>query len=265
MSALNHSGTTSQPGDAGQQPLSVTQTIEVTQAAGSQPDSAAPSIEPGTPVVTQAAGSKQSSFDRAVYRVERKPRRFTGKALTVLIVSMLVLCLCACTWYLSLGYNIQQVTSAAKTAEQKLVRLGEDKVRAVNIAPSLRKSTVSKIIEDQSIPNYSYEECWNLDVSKPSGVTLSDLQLVSRGAFVGIEDAFLKAEQDYGINCLFVMAIASLESANGTMCFRPNNMFGFGSSGFSSKSECVDVVARALEYNYLTPGGSLYNGTRITD
>ena len=66
-------------------------------------------------------------------------------------------------------------------------------------------------------------------------------------------------------NCLFVMAIASLESANGTMCFKPNNMFGFGSRGFSSKSECVDVVARSLEYNYLTPGGSLYNGTRITD
>ena len=102
-------------------------------------------------------------------------------------------------------------------------------------------------------------------MSKPSGVTLADLQLVSRGAFVGIEDAFLKAEQDYGINCLFVMAIASLESANGTMCFKPNNMFGFGSRGFSSKSECVDVVARSLEYNYLTPGGSLYNGTRITD
>ena len=82
---------------------------------------------------------------------------------------------------------------------------------------------------------------------------------------MGIEDAFLKAEQDYGINCLFVMAIGSLESANGTICFRPNNMFGFGGRGFSPKSECVDVVARTLEYSYLTPGGSLYNGKRITD
>ena len=215
--------------------------------------------------MTEPNRKTETEFDRTIYRVERKPRRFTVKALVVLIVTMLVLCACACTWFFSLGYSIDQVTSAAKEAEQKLVRAGASKNESVDIAPTLRKSTVSKVIEDQSIPNYSYNDCWNLDVSQPSGVTLSDLQLVSRGAFVGIEDAFLKAEQDYGINCLFVMGIASLESVNGTICFRPNNMFGFGGRGFSSKSECVDVVARALEYNYLTPGGSLYNGTRITD
>ena len=104
-----------------------------------------------------------------------------------------------------------------------------------------------------------------MDVSKPSGVTVSDLKLVTQGNLVGLEDSFLKAEKDYGVNCLFVMAIASLESANGTMCFKPNNMFGFGSSGFSSKAECIDVVSRALAQNYLSPGGSLYSGKTISD
>ena len=42
-------------------------------------------------------------------------------------------------------------------------------------------------------------------------------------------------------------------------------MFGFGSSGFSSKAECIDVVSRALAQNYLSPGGSLYSGKTISD
>ncbi|MCI5535807.1 MAG: glucosaminidase domain-containing protein, partial [Clostridiales bacterium] len=81
---------------------------------------------------------------------------------------------------------------------------------------------------------------------------------------VGLEEAFWQAEQNYDVNCLFVMAIASHESANGTMCFRPNNMFGFGTSGFSSKAECIDVVSRALANNYLSTSGSLYSGKTIS-
>ena len=201
------------------------------------------------------------SFDRTVYYVNKK-RRFGWKAL---LIGVLVLSLCGLAYMSMLQYNVEGALKSAASADKKLLKKNAKQAEPVEIANALREDTVAKVVEDQSIPAYTYDQCWNLDVSKPSGVTLADLKLVSRGAFVGIEDAFLKAEQDYGINCLFVMGIASLESANGTICFRPNNMFGFGGRGFSSKSECVDVVARALEYNYLTPGGSLYNGPRITD
>lgn len=103
-----------------------------------------------------------------------------------------------------------------------------------------------------------------MDVSKPSGVTVSDLELVTRGALVGLEEAFWQAEQDYGINCLFVMAIASHESANGTMCYAPNNMFGYGGISFDSKEECIDTVARNLAGSYLNPRGGLYSGKTIS-
>ena len=185
------------------------------------------------------------SFDRTVYYVNKK-RRFGWKAL---LIGVLVLSLCGLAYMSMLQYNVEGALKSAASADKKLLKKNAKQAEPVEIANALRKDTVAKVVEDQSIPAYTYDQCWNLDVSKPSGVTLADLKLVSRGAFVGIEDAFLKAEQDYGINCLFVMGIASLESANGTICFRPS----------------VDVVARALEYNYLTPGGSLYNGTRITD
>ena len=57
------------------------------------------------------------------------------------------------------------------------------------------------------------------------------------------------------------MSIASLESAKGTMMFRPNNMFGYGQSGFSSKAEGINVVAKGLSEKYLDPDGSLYSGS----
>ena len=54
-----------------------------------------------------------------------------------------------------------------------------------------------------------------MDVSKPSGVTEAELKLITKGNLKGLESSFVKAEKDYGVNCLFVVAIASLESADG--------------------------------------------------
>ena len=185
--------------------------------------------------------------------------------LWIAILTVALAAACVFAVYYALQTGIQQAQASAISAEKAQIRENAAQAEPVDLATPLREDTVSEVLKAESIPAYSYDQCWSMDVSKPSGVTLADLKLVSRGAFVGIEDAFLKAEQDYGVNCLFVMAIASLESANGTKCFRHNNMFGFGGRSFSSKSECVDVVSRALANNYLSPGGSLYKGKRITD
>lgn len=147
---------------------------------------------------------------------------------------------------------------------KKIISKNSSSAAPIDLPNALRTSTVAKIIAEESIPAYSITQILALDVSKPSGATVSDLKLVSQGALKGLEQAFVDAEKNYGINCLFVMAIASHESANGTMCFKPNNMFGYGSSGFSSKAEGIDVVSRALAQNYLSPGGSLYSGKTIS-
>lgn len=182
------------------------------------------------------------------------------------------ICLVLLSVVLSVGFfqygtalQIDQVNAASAASVKAAAKAGAKDAKSVDLANTLRKSTVQEVYDTKAIPAYSYDQIWNMDVSQPSGVTVADLKLVSRGAFVGLEEAFWKAEQDYGVNCLFVMGIASLESANGTMCYRPNNMFGFGGKSFSSKAECIDVVARALAYNYLSPSGSLYSGKRITD
>ncbi|MDO4485853.1 MAG: glucosaminidase domain-containing protein [Bacillota bacterium] len=167
---------------------------------------------------------------------------------------------------LALGMNmaLNKMDTLAIKADQSLTKEKSSSAHTVDISDNLRKTAVDKVIADNYIPAYSTSEIMSMDVSKPSGVSVSDLKLVTAGNLVGLEEAFWQAEQDYGVNCLFVMAIASHESANGTICFRPNNMFGFGTSGFSSKAECIDVVSRALANNYLSTNGSLYSGKTIS-
>ena len=157
------------------------------------------------------------------------------------------------------------LSSASDKSKAKIANEKSATAQEVDLANTLRENTVGYVYEKEAIPAYSYDEIWEMDMSKPSGATADDLRTVTSGNLVGLEDAFVQAEQDYGVNCLFVMSIASLESANGTICFRPNNMFGFGNRAFSSKAEGIDVVSRALAENYLSPGGSLYSGNRITD
>lgn len=181
-----------------------------------------------------------------------------GIIAAVLIFSTLLL-------FIGMSSAVNKIDSMAIKADKALTDEKSTAAKDVDIANSLRKSAVNKVIDKESIPAYSTSQIMSMDVSQPSGVSVSDLKLVTAGNLIGLEESFYKAEQDYGVNCLFVMAIASHESANGTMCFRPNNMFGFGSSGFSSKSECIDVVARALANNYLSTSGSLYSGKTISD
>lgn len=136
-----------------------------------------------------------------------------------------------------------------------------EEAKEVNIPNALRSYTAKRLTKQESIPSYSIQQIYQLDLRDPSGVTPSDLKLVTSSGLVGLEDSFVKAEEKYGVNCVFLMSIASLESAKGTMMFRPNNMFGYGKSGFSSKSEGIHVVAKSLSSRYLSPGASLYGGS----
>lgn len=196
------------------------------------------------------------------YYFNGKPKLISWR---VILLTVLVLVLCAGGVVFGIRTETDMINNSAAETSSRLLQKSREAAKEVDLSTSLRKSTVNRVYDAEAIPAYSNAQIRSMDVSKPSGVTVSDLKLVTQGNLVGLEDSFLKAEKDYSVNCPFVMAIASLESANGTMCFKPNNMFGFGSSGFSSKAECIDVVSRALAQNYLSPGGSLYSGKTISD
>lgn len=192
-------------------------------------------------------------------------RKSPKKVILLLLLVLLIISLSAAAFMLGIYATAEKMRSDAAAASTALAKEKSTAATDIDLATALRTSTVNDVIAQESFPAYSLAQIQQLDVSQPSGANLSDLKLVTQGALVGLEESFLKAEQDYGVNCLFVMSIASIESANGTICYRPNNMFGYGGISFSSKAECINVVSQGLATKYLKPGSSLYSGKTISD
>ena len=166
-------------------------------------------------------------------------------------------------FFAGLALGSYKMDSQARDESASEARANASQSMPVPLGDMLRLKTVYKVIENETIPAYSYSEVSRMDMSEPSGVTVEDLKLVTRSGLVGLEEKLYQMEQDYDLNCLFLLGIASHESAYGTSQFHPNNICGYGYSGFSSKEECLDTVGRALAKYYLTPGGAHYKGTTI--
>ena len=134
---------------------------------------------------------------------------------------------------------------------------------SLKVPGDLREAAVDYLFDKDYIPAYSFDQVQAMDMSKPSGVTVADLKLVTRYKLVGTEEKLWQMEQDYNLNCLFLLGIASHESAYGTSQFHTNNVCGYGYSSYPSINDCLDIVGRVLAKNYLTPGAAYYKGTTI--
>lgn len=206
--------------------------------------------------------SGKRSGERAKKQKKRKKRSRAGFWILLILDILLLAVICGSV---ALGhYAIQEFVRRVDAREAAAVSAKYEEaaqMEDVNIPNALRNYTAKRLAKQEAIPAYSISEIYSLDLRKPSGVTAAELKLVTSKGLVGLEEAFVNAEEKYGVNCIFLMSIASLESAKGTMMFRPNNMFGYGRTGFSSKAEGINVVAKGLAARYLNPGGSLYSGS----
>lgn len=187
-------------------------------------------------------------------------RNFDSKTLKLIIASVVLSAALLCTVF---AVGALKMNAASDSETLKEAKANAAQAEPIDLGDTLRKSTVKKVIKNESIPAYSYSEVCNMDMSEPSGVTVADLKLVTRKGLVGLEEKLYQMDQDYDLNCLFLLGIASHESAYGTSLFHPNNICGYGYSGFPSKEACLDQVGRVLAKNYLNPSGPYYKGTTI--
>ena len=131
---------------------------------------------------------------------------------------------------------------------------------------------------------YSKEELiasldFNMDLTKPSGLTLAQFQKVlsgnsadKKGVLASNAEFFYYAERQYGINGIYLASMAIHEGGWGTskIANDKKNLFGYGaydsnpyggSYSFGTYAEGIDLVARVLVKNYLNPKGTeIYNG-----
>ena len=87
----------------------------------------------------------------------------------------------------------------------------------------------------------------------------------------GLGKDFKSAEEKYSVNAILLMAMAKHETGNGhsDLYENKNNLFGFNAidsdpynkaSGYDTKKESIDDVARHLKSEYLDKNGAYYNG-----
>lgn len=109
------------------------------------------------------------------------------------------------------------------------------------------------------------------DLRVASNVTAEEIDYMLKGtALEGLGEAFVEAEQKYGVNALYMMGLAIEESAWGTSSFavNRNNLYGWNAvdsnpgkaTSFASKKEATLFVASKLKANYLTEGGAYHEG-----
>lgn len=148
------------------------------------------------------------------------------------------------------------------------------------------------IVEKNRIATLKNKLDIDMDLSVPSGLTLSDFKTVlsnnssdKNKIFEKNAEAFYKAEQKYKINGMLLVAIGIHESAWGTskLATEKNNLFGFtaydrdpynSATTFDDYQEAIDTLAKTLSTQYLNKSGTLicedvkatgtyYNGTTV--
>ena len=113
-----------------------------------------------------------------------------------------------------------------------------------------------------------------MDLSSPSGLTLSDYKTVlsnnlsdKNKIFEQNAEAFYKAEQKYKVNGIFIAAVGIHESAWGTskIASDKKNLFGFtaydsdpynSATTFDSYENAINKVAETLSTKYLHTAGA---------
>ncbi len=135
------------------------------------------------------------------------------------------------------------------------------------------------IIEKNRIQKILLKININMELNKPSGLTLNDYKKIFTGLskdtnniFQDHYAVFYNMEKKYKINGIFLASMAIHESAWGTsqISLEKKNLFGYGSYDetpyessfeFSSYSEGIETVAKSLVKYYLNPSGTkIYDG-----
>lgn len=167
--------------------------------------------------------------------------------------------------------EIEELNETVYSVKAKVMTI-EETLEAAQMAMAAREA----IAQDESSANVTSEETSreeekksvNLsDISKPSNLSASQLNSVinSRLKNVGksssklsnLGDALVKMEEESGVNALFCLAVASLESGYGTSdaAMNKNNLFGLMRSNslieFSSVSECISYWGNLMKNHYI--------------
>ena len=174
-----------------------------------------------------------------------------------LVVINLILILIYCILPNEIQKNINEtVENTVKEIQQEVVQIEEQ--------PTEEQKQVSNL-------NISFD----MNLLTKSNITIEELQKgFANTNMQGLEQYFINAENETGINAIYLAGLATHESGWNTSDFarERNNLFGWQSydsnlnatKRFASKEESIMTVARALKKIYLSENGCYFNGYTIS-
>lgn len=130
----------------------------------------------------------------------------------------------------------------------------------------MRKLITTILCSVMLLCNAAYGFSQNFDVRTKSSVTVEQVNAILKNKLSGCGKYFIEAQEKYGINVEFLIAIAIIESGNGSSSAarRKNNFFGLmgkrGLMSFETPAACIDYAAR----NITKPNGYYYGKGRYT-
>lgn len=154
----------------------------------------------------------------------------------------------------------------------------EPKILSMEVEPEVIEPEVieQKVVEQKKeLVILTKKEIAKLDLRQPSGLTAEQIDKIVKGTGLeGLGWAFIKGEELYGVNALYAVSHAALESEWGksNISKTKNNIFGFqayddspGKSAykFKTKADCILHVMKYVSKNYLNEDGQHYNGNTL--
>ena len=151
--------------------------------------------------------------------------------------------------------------------KEEVLRLKREEEMRLKREEEERKQLESKRIEEETrIPHfnpYNLRETSNLTRDKA-------YKMLDGSALQSAAHAYVYAEEVYGVNAIFLMALTSVESGHGKseLAMYRNNIGGvIGSNGewayFSDWGECIMYIASFLSELYLSEDGVYFNGYSV--
>ena len=139
------------------------------------------------------------------------------------------------------------------------------------LAESITQAVIETFTDEALIAPYEYAPYEDLTVI--TGYTAEELEaLLEDSGLEGLGAYYAEKEQTHGINALFLISVAQLESGvgNSSLARNCNNLGGIknGNDGymeFPTKQDCVEYQATLLRDDYLNENGKYYRGKTSKD
>lgn len=121
-------------------------------------------------------------------------------------------------------------------------------------------------LEKEFASKYESENIASFSLTTPSCLTESQLERGLQGELAEYSNLFIEAEKEYGVNAIFLSALAALESGWGQYPNSDNSYFGWTNGDYYNNPEdSILPTAKKISEYYLSEDGIYHEGYTISD